>query len=214
MTNFINLLGKRFGRLLVVGRETRDKYGRLLWDCVCDCGNTCSISGSTLMSGDSKSCGCLHVELLIRNSIKHCGKINGKASREYQSWQDAKARCFNPKNKSFKNYGERGITVCKEWKNSFERFLNDMGKCPTGYTLERKDNDGNYTPDNCIWSSRKNQNRNKRTNRKITINGVCRNICEWNEIQGFPKGLISKRLYLGMSEEKAVLNPLRVTKRK
>lgn len=125
---------------------------------------------------------------------------------EYAVWKAMKTRCYNPRTRDYKNYGGRGIIVCDQWKNSFFQFFADMGPCPTGLTLERKDVNGPYTPDNCIWASYVAQGRNRRNNKLLTMNGQTRCISEWADILSLCRGTIEKRKLRGYSDEEALLN--------
>lgn len=108
---------------------------------------------------------------MTHGNTTHGHTSGGKTSREMKAWGCAKARCYNPKDKRYKTYGARGITMCAEWRNDFSRFLQDMGPCPPGYTLDRVDNNGPYNQQNCRWASRGEQARNKTTNLIATWNG-------------------------------------------
>lgn len=113
---------------------------------------------------------------------------------EYTCWGRMRQRCENPKNKSFRDYGGRGISVCARWQ-SFENFIADMGKRPSkNHSIERINNDGNYEPSNCRWATRAEQAINKRNNRYLTHNGETRLICEWAEITGIPRKTIITRI--------------------
>ena len=101
--------------------------------------------------------------------VAHGEARRSGSSREYRAWGSMKARCFNPKATGYKNYGGRGITVCKRWLHSYANFLADMGRCPAGLTLERKNNDGNYTPKNCKWATRSEQMANRRKMKWRTV---------------------------------------------
>jgi hypothetical protein len=153
MTKRIDLTGKRSGRWTVIAYVQRFR-----WACICDCGTRRIVGGNSLRRGYSKSCGCLCRELSKARATKH----GMSGSREYRSWECMKQRCFNPRAANYENYGGQGITVCEEWKSSFEAFFADMGTCPPGCSLDRIDPNGNYEPSNCRWADAKQQRQNQR----------------------------------------------------
>jgi hypothetical protein len=167
----LDLRGRVFGRLTVL-RFVQVKNGQSFWLCRCTCGATKEIKGNNLTSGHTKSCGCLRREVckqhLASLNTTHGESRHGKVSLEYRTWEAMLSRCFNKYHRRYKDWGGRGITVCAEWRgpDGFKNFLAYMGRKLPGLTLERLDNDGNYTPDNCCWATAKSQNRNKRPRTK------------------------------------------------
>jgi hypothetical protein len=166
----IDLTGKTFGRLTVIERHG-PKGRRAYWRCKCECGNETVVVGDTLKSGRTKSCGCLRTEETIKRSTTHGHTSNYQRTREYTSWKHAKERCNNPSNPKYPLYGGRGIKMCERWKKSFSAFMEDMGKCPPGHTLDRIDVNGNYEPNNCRWASPKSQGNNTRKNVIVSLHG-------------------------------------------
>ena len=199
----VDRIGKKFGRLTVISFSHCDSKSTTYWNCLCNCGTSKIVRESRIKSGGTKSCGCLKKELLRIAKTKHgmCG------TPIYKSWQLMKQRCYNSKNTMYKRYGGRGIKVCKLWINSFENFYKDMGEKPKGKTIDRIDNNGDYKPSNCKWSTAKEQANNKSNSIHITVKGKTHTAIEWEQIRGLKAGKVSHRIGYGWSYEIAVLTP-------
>jgi hypothetical protein len=188
------MVGKHSGRLTIVSFSHQDARGRAFWNCLCECGAGVAIEGTKLRSGHTGSCGCLKKEIITAGAnLRHGDCVDGKTS-EYGRWSAMKERCYNKNDKKYPEYGGRGITVCDEWRNDFSSFLRDMGRCPTGFLLDRKDPDGNYEPGNCRWVSSKASNRNYSTrNVWITRDGQTMCLKDWAKHLGFKYGTLWKQ---------------------
>lgn len=176
--------------------EVRGRNGQF-WLFGCACGNQKIIRVNRVKNGNTKSCGCL---LKKGGNLRH----GMKKAKIYNTWASMKARCLNKKNKSYKNYGGRGIIVCKEWMK-FENFYEDMGNCPKGKTLDRTNNNGNYCKKNCHWKTRKEQQNNKRNNHLITYKNKTRTIAQWAEKLKINPVTLYTRIYRGWKIEKALI---------
>jgi len=210
MPKIINLIGQTFGRLTVIKRGNNNKYNRSTWLCQCNCGIIKIINSNSLIIGRTKSCGCLHKE---GNRLKHGHDIKGKVSTTYSAWVGMKGRCLNVNNRAYKDYGGRGITVCKRWLK-FENFLKDMGESPgKGYSLDRIENNKGYYPKNCRWATHKEQCRNRRNNHTINYSGRTRCLMDWAKELNIAYDLLRARIYKYMWPiEKAFTIPKRIHK--
>lgn len=177
----IDISGRKFGRLTVLERVAHERKPGLIetkWRCLCECGAIKDLYSGHIRSGKTQACGCLRLE---RSSIaaKKLMTTHGLSkTKEHDAWHAMRQRCNNPNNKSYHRYGGRGIKVCKRWEK-FENFFADMGKAPSGGTLGRIDNNGNYEKRNCRWETTMQQGRNKETCVYIEYNGRRQTQTEW-----------------------------------
>ena len=192
-----DLSNQRFGKLVAIER-TGSRNRRALWMCICDCGNRKEVSSSHLVRGQTKSCGCL------KDGIIHGASRRSGRSKEYYIWLSMRQRCRNPKSKHYHQYGGRGIDVCERW-NDFSAFASDMGPRPSArHTVERRDNDLGYSPDNCYWATMKEQANNTRRNIKVTLGEETMNLSQAVEMLGLRYGTVLNRIHRGMSPEEAI----------
>lgn len=156
-------LGDRFWRWTILQKAP---HSWAKWIARCDCGIEKIVQSSHLFSGQSKSCGCLRDELAKERAKQH----GDSGSPEYRTWKRMRRRCDNPADKNYASYGGRGIVVCERWRVSFTAFLSDMGRKPTPKnSIERRDNEKGYSPDNCYWASAKQQSENRRSSRHVIL---------------------------------------------
>ena len=189
--NFIDLEGKRFGLLTVVGyagRTAADSH-HSSWYCRCDCGVIVAPKTTNIRSGSAVSCGCI-ARQAISDRMKKDGHSVGEYSVEYRTWRSMLQRCSNPKIAKFYNYGGRGIKVCERWLK-FENFLADMGRRPDGMSIDRIDVNRHYEPSNCRWATTIEQANNTRSNILLTFEGKTQSPKKWAEYLGIPV----KRIY-------------------
>lgn len=192
-----SMIGQRFGSLTVVGKALPTKHsGTAMVPCLCECGDQVLCWSNYLPR--SKSC--------LKCSAIHLHSHGKSESSEYKTWLSMKQRCQNPNNKGYKHYGGRGIRVCDRWL-SFENFIIDMGKRPsTSHSIDRINNNLGYSPENCKWATRKEQNRNRRNVRLINLSGETKTLSEWAEKSMFSYLTVYKRIVSGWDAESALFS--------
>ena len=200
MFDFSALVGQQFHRLTIIGEGER-RSGRRTLMCRCLCGTISHVHRYALVSGGTKSCGCLDLE----NHRKH-GMWNTK---EYRIWSRMKERCNSANCSTYKYYGGRGIKVCERWSgdDGFENFYTDMGAIPKGKSIDRINNNGDYSPENCRWATIVEQNNNRRYNRILEFRGESKTLAQWSGITGIKPSAIRERLRRGWSVEQALTVP-------
>lgn len=204
MLEFEDLKGKQFSRLRVLYYE-----GLRKWVCQCSCGKMRVVSAGHLKSGNTKSCGCLQKDTNIARLTKHGGAAQGSRS-EYQIWKGIRKRIYNSRAASYSRYGGRGISICERWEDSFENFLADMGARPSPqHSVDRRDNDGDYCPENCYWATASQQNRNTGRKLILTYKGESKPLAEWAESIGMRYRQLYRRIYTNkMTLEHAIETPI------
>lgn len=202
------------GRLKQTGRSFRTlRYNRsAVFEC--ECGKTVIAFVDHVKGGQTTSCGCYHRERSSEAATRHGHTCGGKITPEFRAWKHLIERCTDPKNKQFKDYGGRGITVCGEWKESFAKFLADVGRKPIGATIDRIDNSKGYQPGNCRWVTSSRNNRNKRNNRLVTLDGKTMCCADWADEFGISQGTLHYRLKAGWSVEQALTTPVQRTRKR
>lgn len=203
---FNDLTGSVFGRLTVIEQAPKVN-GRTAFKCACTCGNTVAVMARSLLSGNTRSCGCLHSEQLKERFTKH----GERWTRLYHIWLAMRARCRNSQNTAYKHYGARGISVCAEWDRSYSCFRS--WALSHGYddslSIDRIDVDGNYCPENCRWVDWDTQCYNKTNTRYLTYKGETKPLGTWARLKGMSRNTLRSRLdFLGWSVEKALETPV------
>ena len=200
----LDLIGHRFGQLLVVERRVQmrpsgQRHAR--WTCKCDCGTTTTVSGTNLCNGHVRSCGCYRRSVTFART-----RIHGQSeSQTYKIWCGMKRRCFNANEHCYPIYGGRGITMCERWRENFEAFLADIGPCPgRGWSIERHDTNGDYEPGNCSWIRSAQQSSNTRRNRFVSVNGERMTVSQASRHLDLPENRVFARIYSGWSVERAL----------
>mgnify|MGYP004683691869 CR=1 FL=1 len=204
MAKLKDLTGQRYGRLIVLERSN-NIGNKTAWLCKCDCGKKTVVSGNNLHNGHVRSCGCLWKDIVPENNKKLNTRHGETHSKLHQTWSNMRYRCNNPRCKSYKDYGGRGITICEEWE-SYEAFRD--WSLANGFaddrSIDRIDVNGNYEPSNCRWTDMKTQSNNKRDNNYLKFQGQTHTIQEWSEITGIKWTTIKERIKRGWTVEKAL----------
>lgn len=199
--------GTVFGDYTVLpGDPTRDCKHRLSYPCMCICGITKFVNASNLRRGKTKGCGCR----AYRNTGLRSATHSKSGTSLYAVWRTMKQRTHLESDRNYPNYGGRGIGMCNEWHDSFEKFCEDMGPQPfPKASIDRIDNNQGYSKSNCRWATRTTQNRNKRNNRYFEFEGASRVLSEWSDVLGIKTRTLVSRIYLyGWSVEKALSTPV------
>lgn len=195
-------VGEKFGRWKVIKEVSpHPTSGNRMIYCQCQCGSLVTVRLADMVAGRSKSCGCISIE---RTTTHGCSK-----NPLYIIWKGMLRRCYSKKSDSYSHYGGRGISVVKDWHN-LKTFIKwgERGYKP-GRTIERKDSNGNYCPENCIWATPKEQNNNRSSNRLLEFDGKKMNMSQWADLFGINRKTLANRLRLGWNFGKAINTPVR-----
>lgn len=197
----IDIHGQTFGFLRVLGKA--ENYGPYTqWSVVCICGRVFTTQTRFLRNNNVASCGCKSNELRVMNNCNTSHRSSNTPT--YKVWQMMKSRCTNPNYTHYSYYGGRGITVCDRWMNSFENFIADMGDRPDGYTIDRIDSNGHYTPTNCRWATRQQQVDNRQNNVYYVHNDCRYSLNQIAEMYGTTRALLYGHMYRGKTLEQAI----------
>lgn len=206
--NLIDLTGRQVNDWTVIQHTTMGSRKVSAWLCRCVCGVERPVAAANIRSGRSRGCGCKKLARIGEANTHHGHSKGGKVSSEYVTWRNMHARCYNPKSKAYRHYGARGIRVCNRWRCSFENFLADMGPRPDPkFTIERKNNDLGYSPDNCIWADCCVQN-NHRTNVKLyEYHGLSLSLSQWARLTPVKRSCLNMRVRTGWTTEEILTTP-------
>jgi hypothetical protein len=208
-------VGARVGSwtLIEYFKSVNGRRGRFL--CRCDCGTEKTVDKLALSWGLSQSCGCQKPRLISERICGHGHTTERRRSRTHRAWSGMKNRCYNANDRTFTRYGARGVSVCQEWRESFEAFLRDMGEHPgKGYSLDRIDSAGHYTPDNCRWATAREQCNNRRVTRFLTYKGETMPLADWARRLGCDHRTLHKRIDHGWSVDDVIGRPIRRRRRR
>lgn len=199
--NFKDITGEKFGRLTAIERVGKNKYNYALWKCKCDCGNEVVVSGRSLRSGNTKSCGCLNLDTSTKSIVNFNTKHGESNSRLWRIWAGMLSRCESPSNKN-NIYQKNGIKVCADW-HSYEQFRDWANS--NGYadnlTIDRIDSNKGYYPENCRWANWGLQGENKKSSKLFTVNGETHCLSYWARSIGLKKDAIASAVRGKSSEE-------------
>jgi len=198
----LDLIGRRFAKLVVLKEHPERRNGHVQWECICDCGTKSIVQGVHLVSGHTQTCGCSRMKHLQTVNVTHGMSKTGL----YHIWSSMKSRCYYKKNASFYRYGRRGISVCREWEkfeNFYEWAINNGYK--PGLSIDRIDNNGNYEPSNCKWSTIIEQANNMSNNKKMEHNGKTKTIAEWCRVYGMKRDFAYRRAKKGLTMTEIIM---------
>ncbi len=192
-------VGSRFGKLVATRKIRNDIRGRWYWQCDCDCGGRKRVRSDALLSGKITQCAACTIAQAAERRKRH-----GLSQHElYDTWKNMMDRCYTETHRSYPHYGERGIRVQQYW-HDVRNFIDDMAPRPAGQTLDRRDNDGDFGPENCRWGTKEQQANNTTVNHKLTHRGATRTIAQWSRIMGLLESTIRERINAGWTVEKAL----------